>query len=514
MFDGEISEASESALWAALQDAVGGEKAHILMELAGRSQRDGELSAAASLFEQAQQEFAALGDDHGQAAALSDLGSVLHGAGSYPEAAEAHGASAELRVSMGDLSDAAWELWARADSLYFANDYESCLESADSALALAIGESQPNLAGEACLMKARALYYLDREDEALHTCEQAREHYRQCQKYPTERVVILDDFALGVALYLGRLDDALRFARSAWALSNSTSDQRGVAHAAFRLATTHQRREEFRDAISLAADAAERYRAADDLRGLALCQKVEADALFELHEDLERCRTLYVNAKVLLENLGMVNEAFYCGEGISWLLNAAGRQAEAAVNERQLLNMAMEPEIPMDAARWSADRLAWFELMSGQPEAALTTTDQCLGLWDDAQSDDPSLRSILATRARALHDLGRQQEAADLAAEVLAATPPGRYTADTAYMSEYRAEALRLAQPMEYPYHLAQAVALHLAHGNVDRARQLSHYFIDDDKELMRAPRSAGAAAKRSGRADASDSPHDAVDSH
>ena len=69
--------------------------------------------------------------------------------------------------------------------------------------------------------------------------------------------------------------------------------------------------------------------------------------------------------------------------------------------------MAMGPEITIESARWSADRLAWFEQMSGQPEVALTTIDRTLGLWDEAAPDDASRRSIMATRARALHELER-----------------------------------------------------------------------------------------------------------
>lgn len=204
---------------------------------------------------------------------------------------------------------------------------------------------------------------------------------------------------------------------------------------------------------------------------------------------------------MLLDNLGMLSEAFDCGVNISVLLDAADLPAEGAIHERQLLEMAMEPEISMEAARWSAVRLAWFELVSGRAEEALTVSEEYDHLWEDAGADSPSKLRILATRARALYALERKQEASALAAEVLAATPPGRYTADTAFMSEYRAEALRHLQHEEFPYHLAQAVALHLAHGNIDRARALSHYFIDDDKELMRAPRSADTTAKGLGLA-------------
>jgi tetratricopeptide (TPR) repeat protein len=498
--DPNIDQVSDAELWAALDSALGQERADLLVELGSRAANSHDYQSAASLLEQAHAEYSAAAFSLGAASVASDLGGVLHTLGRYDDAAEAHGRSASGYADLGDALRASVQLVQQADSLLAGQRHDDALESAESSLALAIGESDEMMAGEACFMKARALYWLDRDEEALEHCGQAHEHFSRRRPFPTERVMNLDDFALSVALYLGRLDDALQHARNAYVLAKSSSSQRGLAYATQRLAYTHLRRDEHRDASQLAAAVADEYRAQDDLRGLALCLKIRADALFELRDHDDLCREIYGDARVLFDNLGMPREAFECGSNISVLLFEAGRSAEGVANEQSVLDLAIRrDEVSWPDARWSAARLAIFLLDNGQPADALATCERMEYLWEQADREDLSRRRVLATKARALHALERHQEAAALATEVLASTPVGKYNFETAYMSEYRAESLLLMQHEDAPYYLAQAVALHLAHGNADRARDLSQYFIDEDKPLMRANRGFDESAKGAG---------------
>ena len=105
-------------------------------------------------------------------------------------------------------------MWCLADSYGAVGDSENQLKTASESRKLAEYEQDHSLAGDACQMQARALYLLNRDEEALAACVAARDFYRTAEK--PAKVAEVDDFAITVNLYLDNLDEALQLARGVW----------------------------------------------------------------------------------------------------------------------------------------------------------------------------------------------------------------------------------------------------------------------------------------------------------
>jgi len=96
-------------------------------------------------------------------------------------------------------------------------------------------------------LEARALYMLDRDEEAVASCTAGRNHFRAAGL--PERVIEADDFAVTVHLYLGNLDEALELARGCLVLARTASSGQGEPQARLRLAEVLWRRGDSEQAL-------------------------------------------------------------------------------------------------------------------------------------------------------------------------------------------------------------------------------------------------------------------------
>ena len=82
-----------------------------------------------------------------------------------------------------------------------------------------------------------------------------------------------------------------------------------------------------------------------------------------------------------------------------------------------------------------------------------------------------------ALKARALYALNRHEEAMGIADSGLALTEESGVNNNTAYLYEIKARVSLEQNRPDKERHLAHAISLHLAFGDVDKARELSEYF-------------------------------------
>ena len=80
-------------------------------------------------------------------------------------------------------------------------------------------------------------------------------------------------------------------------------------------------------------------------------------------------------------------------------------------------------------------------------------------------------------RARALFALGKSEEALGVADSALAATEDGDVNSNTAYLYEIKARVGLAQMRPDRERNLTHAIALHLAVGEDDVARDLADYF-------------------------------------
>ena len=329
-------------------------------------------------------------------------------------------------------------------------------------------------------MQAQALYFLDREQESLDACRLARDYFRHSNR--PDRVAAVDDFTIAVQLFLGDRDEALSLARGCLVLAQMSSSKVDDAYARLRLAEVLQARHDADEALEQADLAMADYRTRDDLIGVARCFQVKADVLFDADVPEASLRA-YADARVLFEATGRDIDVLRCDARSAMIKHWLGSYAQAAELNRRCVQ-GYEVMAMYDAMRWSIVRLMDNLQQDGQTQECLEVAEGSLSAWaPDVGADVASHREFCGLYALALEQAGRVQEATDVADRVIADTPAREASLGTAYCYEVRGRARLDEDEGAAGQDFSHAIALHLARGKVDRARELSAYFLPVDGE-------------------------------
>ncbi|MEI6623053.1 MAG: hypothetical protein WCP28_14210 [Actinomycetes bacterium] len=480
----QLTDASDNELWTMLGDATALPRAELLCELGQRAALRGEYGRAASLFGSAGTTSAEHGDATLAGFAFSQQGMALFDADEFGEAAVAHTQSVTQYHLAGRAEEAAHVLWAQAAAFLEGGDMDGCLTTTIAARSLAESEDLPELAGRACLLQARALNALDRELEALDACEAGRQFSRSAGE-PT-LVAQIDDFRLTLCLALGRLDQALELATGCFVLAKASGLPEDAARAELRLAETHLTRGEADLALVHAEQARARHTDVAEMLGAARCDRVRGDALFEL-DRADEAIAVFTQARVLFDANGHDLDSLRCDADRAVVLHMVGRFADAATLNARLVaayhNMTHNG-VSVDLS-WSVARLADNYLALDDPRATFDVTHEWVDRLDahDADAKAP-LINTLAAHARATEALSGLAPAAQIAERVLSLTSQSQVNRNTAWMYDIRARHLLESNDPRAEHALAQAIAMHLAMGCTDRARELSKHFLPAPGEL------------------------------
>ncbi len=477
-------ERSEAELWTLLGAAEGSERAGLLLELADRKLEQRDVAAAVSMLETAAGLAGDVGDEGLAGRALEQLGGVQYNHREHEASARAYGAAADHYRNAGWDDRLVSSLWGQADALSRLGLWEEMLRVSDNGLAIA--DSDENAVGLASLsmQRARALYRLDREEEALAETGRARDTFRRVGL--PSGVADADEFAHGVCMYLGRLDEALELATNCYVLAGSTRSDHDEAEGELRLAETHIARTEPEDALVFADKARGWFKEQDDSIGVARAARLRGRALSQLDRDREALDA-FVEARVMFDANGWDYDARDCELLRAIHLHALGRFGDAeSVNARLAVDFKQEGLAVGEA--WSvARRLDNLAAAEGQ---WLRMREVAQQWWDTTDSEDATLRSarlrILALWAYALWMSGESDEAFRLSSEALDQMSDDEFDRLTALIFEVRGRCLMSSDDPAGRQELAHAVALHLAHGSVERARELSQVFLPELREESR----------------------------
>ena len=467
-------EATEDELWAMLDEAAGVDRARILHELGGRAFSDQEYEQSVALAESAAVQAREVGDElltarslFGQAAGLRRLGrtkelidvameaaDLLRANGEPAEIAECHGMVAAAFTDTGDDA-AAVEHWSSAARLF---------ES----------EEQPNEAGRMWMQLGEALGRLGRHTESLETFDHARALFRTGDE--PGAVPWADDRAAAALIDLGRVAEALERLRAALNVREAQRDVPRIAYAHYRLGWTLRLVGQFEEALSNLSVAAELFDDLDELEGRARCDLEAANALTSLGQ-FDEADELYRRVRAVFDALGHDAQVVLSDANRAVLLARTGKLAEAAE-----LNAALVARATESANTWLlgdiSNHLARNLIELERPTEAIEVLDA-----QDADSlEKPAAVQSAALRAKALLATGRRAMAARAAEEGL------RLAADAEMVSEraelYEMRGLSRVSSRSGPRvaaaerDLAHAVALYLAAGQTERARELSTRFL------------------------------------
>lgn len=469
----ELAEVESEVLWAELGRAQGRERVEVLIELANRAMGGSDYGQASSLLEEATSQAEELAEESLAGLAERLRGTALFHGGDYAESAMAYARAAQVLQGAGRTAESAMALWGRADSLRMLGDYQGCLTAATDCRVLAEAEGEHLIAGDACDEQARALYWMDREEDALAACRAGRDHFRMVGNFT--RVGRIDDFAVTVHSYLGNLDDALELARSCEILARNTASGDDDAYALRRLAEVHIRRGEYETALGLLERARVADRAVDELAGVARCDLLRSRAMRGLG-DTSTALALLSEARVLFDATGYDNDALECRASTAILLHQMGRFVEACRMNREIINSLAHP-VGDARAQWALVRAADNLLAAGVFDEALELVDHGRELWIGSGSDADSLLSAQTIKARALAEQGDLDAAAEIARQLLPQAGAA-VTPEAAHLYEIVARSELANGHPGGEQQLAHAIALHLAVGSQDRATELSRYFM------------------------------------
>lgn len=484
--DLEPEEVTEDDLWEMLDTASGLDRARILHELGGRKFSDQEFEQSVVLAESAASQAREVGDElltarslYGQAAGLRRLNrtdevisvameaaNLLRANGEPAEIAECHAIVASAWTDLGqDVT--ALEHWRSAARLF---ESEEQLGEAGR-MWMALGEAQGRLG---------------RHLEALETFDHARELFRQAGD--PGAVPWADDRAAAALIDLDRVDEALERLRAALHVRQAQRDQPRIAYANYRLGWTLRLVGQFDEALSALSIAAEMFDELDDLEGRARCDLEAANAMTSMGQ-FEEAEELYRRVRAVFDALGHDSQVILADANRGVMLARAGQTEAAAALNRDLIGRAQA-----QGTTWLLgdirNHLARNLLDGDAPGEALEVLAEQQG----EEVELPAQVQAAALRARALLATGRRAQAARAAEDGLRLAADAELVAERAELYEARGLArLGIRAPgtrtLAADRDLAHAVALYLAAGLTEKARELSRHFLP----------TVGASVHRSG---------------
>jgi tetratricopeptide (TPR) repeat protein len=237
---------------------------------------------------------------------------------------------------------------------------------------------------------------------------------------------------------------------------------------------------QFEEALSHLSVAAEAFDELDELEGRARCDLEAANALTSLGQ-FEEAEELYRRTRAVFDALGHDSQVVLSDANRAVLLARTDRLQEAAD-----LNSALLQRSAAAGVQWLvgdiSNHLARNLIDLGRPAEALAVLDSQSG----AGLETAARVQSRALRARALLATGRRAMAARAAEEGLrlaaGAEAEAAMVAERAELYEMRGQARLTSRSAprvaSAERDLAHAVALYLAAGLTDKARELSQRFL------------------------------------
>jgi len=476
MRDDDFKQLSDDQLWAQLASAENEEKIDILLELSDRSSKQGDQIRAASFAEQAAMEAESCMSKTVVEKARYRQGLALYRADRNQEAIDAF----QLGVSQFEEPNRRIELsrnqWGIAAALYDLDEFPDAARWAQRATESALSEEYFSMAGLTKFLEAKALYMNDQEEEALKACEEARS-YRRIEEQLDE-VASIDAYMASIYSYLGNYTEAANLLRNCLVLAEATSSN-SIQYYSYRLGNALIDLGEYREARGFLETARVLYQGVEDHSSAADCF-FSLSLTYRGEENLDEALKLTRSAASLWDALGN-NAAYMKGlQRIAILLFSKGLYMESIEVNRRIMSICKDSENESDI-----DRYGW---------ALLRVADcyQAQNFWELAlaELENTNLFALerkhagknwyYSLKAKSLFALDRHEEALGVAETALSGIDNDEVNSQIAHLYEIKARVSLEQNRHDKERHLAHAIALLLAFGETEKARELSEYFKPD----------------------------------
>lgn len=478
-----MSEPSEEELWGELDVAGEQRRGEILLELADRCFQRQDMSQFGTLVDAAAEASASAGDDRLAAYARFNQGQGLMETGQFPAAAASFLQAAGFFHAIGAEADVAMCHQRAGDAHSRCGDVHAALREWSAALRLFEACDDPLQVGRTWMSIGGEQITAQNLAEAEESFFAARTAFRKAGS--ATHVAWADDAAAEALIQQDRVDDAVPMLRACLDIVTVGDDPQGLGYAALRLGMAVRMLGDADEALAHLDTARAAFSQADDYSGLGRCD-LEAGRAWRLLGDTERAEPLLQRARSIFDGLGA--DAFLLQTDLerAQLFIAAGRFREAEAAARECQRLAVDTgdrELLVDATVLAATAL----LELGEGANALTLVEAHLGR-PSAEGRGFTARHLLVW-ARILVATGELEDAGHLLDSL---ARDGSTTGDPAVHAEIRELRWRMrsgdspASAANPDSDLAQAIALHLAAGDIERAQALSAHLLPNHRSAPR----------------------------
>ena len=481
-FGFDYDEMSENDLRAALADANIEQQIEIWRRLANYEWERRDYGNASAIYQTVYDLSVSYSDPINAQKAKFGQGGAFFNNGEFSDAKDSYLVSADLCSQEGLQSALAESLWAAADSALSLDDYDEALRLALESERIAELEEDNVIAGKAAFIAMKALNITRREEEALVKRISARDYYRNIGDI--EQVSRIDDYAIGVLWDIARYDEATEIARDVLLKWMTNGDPEWIAYSNYRVGICLQKEEKCEESNSYLETARLKYLEVQKVARVADCEQEISRNLFDLDMHEEAIQKL-LSSRSLWDGVGNDWQAIRCDALRAVSYHMLSRYHEALKLNTRLMgllegetdNRSKEMEYLIrgraaDNALALEDFQSVLRILADGPDLGEFAPPTNLLIWR------------ITLQARALYELGREDEALVAANNAMELTDDELINWNTGFIYEIRSNVLLHKNRKEGEKDLAHAIALHLANGYNERAIELSSYFIPKIERL------------------------------
>ena len=477
-----LDQYSDDQLWALLAESENEARVDILLEFVERNSARGDNAQAASFAEQMATEAEKCMERRVAENARYRQGLAYWRANRYEEALSAFQAGIEHYQEPDSKIELSKNQWGVASSYYFLDRFEESAKWAKISTDSALAEEQYSMAGLNKFLEAKALYWNDQEQDALKACEEARS-YRRKEKELNE-VADIDAYMATIYTYLGNHVEAVNLLRNCLVLAEATSSK-SIKYFSYRLGNALIDSEDYFEARSHLEVARDLYKEEEDHASLADCffslsLTYQDDSRPDSALDVQTALELVRSATSLWDALG--NDTSYIKglQKISILLFTQENYHQSIEINKRIMDFCEDSTVALhiNSFGWALLRAADCYQALGENQISLEMLESTSLFGKD--STHPGNVWFYSLKGKALFALDRHEESLGVAETALAGIRNDQVNFHIAHLYEIKARVSLEQDRSDKERHLAHSIALLLAFGETEKARELSEYFKPD----------------------------------
>jgi tetratricopeptide (TPR) repeat protein len=481
----DLVEMSDEALLLALEETDESEHIPILSEQRRRANENGEYGGAASLSFRIGEIAKAQGNKKLLARAKHDEGSALYDNDEYTESALRYDEAAVLYKELGNQKSATNSLYWKAQALLQLDNEEESVQAAEEARAFAEKEEDYTLVGKSLFVKGKGLFHLDRYEEALTELLAAAENLALAG-LPNE-VADVYEF-LGRTLYnLNRNKESINYLQKALIIIQNGIDndmKSAIPELKRKISLNYYRIDEYKKCIEILEEAKSEFQAAGRVDDVAYCEFDIGDSLQEIDRDKESIEN-FLRAETLAESVGnkkLANKALHY-RGLSH--QNLGNFEEALDLYTRLWNQTQKSKDLLDLSH-----TAYYRILSAlihlERYSEIIDRYETMPQLEGFKPEPNDLILMMSHYCRALYEVGNFDAALRIASKGITESRTDSWNVARATFFEIRSKLTKDSQPVRSEQDLSFAISLLLASNWVDKAKELSTYFVSKAEEITK----------------------------